>query len=66
MNQILPTIFTLHQNGKIISVMDSHVDDLDYGSLLEAGDKKKDILGPFAVRGQRLGQFWFWKGYKAV
>ena len=58
-NQILPTMFTLRKEGKIIGVMSSNVDDLLYGSLPEAENMMKGILETFAVREHNEGEFRF-------
>ena len=59
LNQILPTMFTLRKDKKIMGVMSSNVDDLLYGSLPEAEHEMKEIIEAFAVREKSEGQFRF-------
>ena len=50
LNKILPTMFALRDNEKIVGVMTSNVDDLLYGSLEGYEDSMKKILETFSVR----------------
>ena len=45
LNKILPTMFSLRDNGKIVGVMSSNVDDLLYGSLPEFEGAMNNIFG---------------------
>ena len=50
LNKILPTMFALRSDGKLVSVMTSNVDDLLYGSLQGHEKAMKEILDTFSVR----------------
>lgn len=50
-------MFTLRKNGNIIGIISSKADDLLCGSLPEARDMMKGILGTLAVREQNEGEF---------
>ena len=59
LNQILPTVFMLRKDGRIVSVMSSNVDDLLYGSLPDEEHHMQKILDTFNVREQNEGKFRF-------
>ena len=50
LNKILPTMFALRSDGKLVGVMTSNVDDLLYGSLQGHEKAMKEILDTFSVR----------------
>ena len=50
LNKILPTMFALRDNGKVVRVMTSNVDDLLYGSLEGYEGSMKKILETFSFR----------------
>ena len=59
LNKILPTMFTLRVDDKIVGVMSSNVDDLLYGSLPGHEKAMEDILDRFAVRDRSETSFRF-------
>ena len=59
LNQILPTMFTLRKNDKIIGVLSSNVDDILHGEYDEGKEAMQKILDTFAVREQQEGSFRF-------
>ena len=59
LNKILPTMFSLRDNGKIVGVMSSNVDDLLYGSLPEFEGAMNSILDTFKVRERNEAPFRF-------
>ena len=59
LNMILPTMFTLRKEGKIVSVLSSNVDDLLYGSLPGHDEAVQKILETFDVKVQNEGEFRF-------
>jgi hypothetical protein len=59
LNQILPTMFTLRKEGKIIGVLSSNVDDILHGETEEGEQAVQKILDTFAVREQQEGSFRF-------
>ena len=59
LNKILPTMFALRVNDKIVGVMSSNVDDLLYGSHPEHEKAMEDILDRFAVRDRSETSFRF-------
>jgi hypothetical protein len=56
LNNILPTMFTIRKEGRIVGVMSSDVDDLLYGNLPEDDEKMQEILEDFKVREQQEGE----------
>ena len=59
LNKILPTMFALRKNGKIVGVMSSNVDDLLHGELPEAEEDMKNMIEEFAIRQQEEDSFRF-------
>ena len=59
LNQILPTMFTLRKEDKIIGVLSSNVDDILHGEYDEGKEAMQKILDTFAVREQQEGSFRF-------
>ena len=59
LNKILPTMFSLRDNGKIVGVMSSNVDDLLYGSLPGYEQTINDLLDTFSVRERNDAPFRF-------
>ena len=59
LNQILPTMFSLRHEGKIVGTMSSNVDDLLYGSLPEHENVMNKILDTFSVRERNIAPFRF-------
>ena len=59
LNKILPTMFALRVDGKIVGVMSSNVDDLLYGCLPGHEHAMNDILDQFAVRDRSHTSFRF-------
>ena len=59
LNRILPTVFALHHEGKLVSVMSSNVDDLLYGYKEEHSGPIKKILETFKVREENESKFRF-------
>ena len=59
LNRILPTMFTISNNGKIVSVLSSNVDDLLFGSLQEHEEAMDKILNTFSVRERNSRAFRF-------
>jgi hypothetical protein len=59
LNKILPTMFSLRHEGKIVGVMSSNVDDLLYGSLPGHEESMDEILNTFAVRERQDAPFRF-------
>ena len=59
LNNILPTMFTLRVDNKIVAVMSSNVDDLLYGSNTEHEKPMEELLDRFAVRDRNVGTFRF-------
>ena len=57
LNQILPTVFTLGMDGKIVSVMSSNVDDLLYGYKPEVEKCVKDIIDHFRITKEEVNEF---------
>ena len=57
LNRILPTMFSLVHDGKIVGVMSSNVDDLLYGSIPEYEDAMNRILDTFDVKERNEGKF---------
>ena len=64
LNMILPTMFTLRKDGKIVSVLSSNVDDLLYGSLPGHDEAVQMILETFDVKVQSEGEFVCGKAFK--
>ena len=63
LNQIFPTVFTMTQDGKIVSVMSSNVDDLLYGSLPDYEEPMQRILDTFFSKdSERRRVSFLWKG----
>ena len=58
-NKILPTMFTLRVEEKIVGVMSSNVDDLLYGNLPGYEGPMQRILDTFAVRESKEAPFRF-------
>ena len=59
LNRILPTVFVLREEDKIVGVMSSNVDDLLYGHLDGYEDKMNDVLDSFSVRERQEAPFRF-------
>ena len=59
LNQILPTMFALRSEGKIVGVMSSNVDDLLHGELPDHEEPMKEILKEFSVREEQENEFRF-------
>ena len=66
LNRILPTMFTMIDNSKIVGVMSSNVDDLLYGSLPGYEKAMDEILDTFSVRERNSAPFSIlWQGSRA-
>ena len=59
LNKILPTMFALRKEVRILSVLSSNVDDLLYGSLPGHENAVQKILDTFDVKEQNEGEFRF-------
>jgi len=59
LNKILPTMFALRDNEKIVGVVSSNVDDLLYGNLPGFEEPMNKILDTFAVRERNETSFRF-------
>ena len=59
LNEILPTMFSLQDKGKIFGLMSSNVDDLLYGSLPDPRHllgSRKGYISPFMFCGKAVAQ----------